>query len=963
MSEEGIHHTQLEIHPDEHPLPNEDPNSNSNPTLNQHTNSNQKQGSDQTPSSLGKKSWERFGEEMEEFGNAKAGTTADTKDKDKDKVQDNHKDKHDVDIESQIVATSRPPGPATPSLSSNPANQAGVLSSLVASCMPVIFAFPASSAAATNNARMSPSRSLSTSDTKLLQNLTKLHSRVPITTDLSKIYSRLSLLSVYNAAHSFLSLTPSVPSSNWLPQLPRVTEDLNLNEFAAEKTKALKMLKLNGQGALALGYNPYTDDLLAMTQTTLEAYQCRSGKKVLERRLPERYENPVKTFENVSPLNLNAMPATLNLASPTVPQLVKAIWAVYLPEPCEFLVGHEDYTLLCYSTESGFMGDVTRITEPKVLVDYREPNLSVPTGDLNQNSILSRNSDTNYSPIFRKPFLPVFGLMEGAESSSSIVLALKDHSVQVLNLAEDMPFGQVTYEWKKTPVWEWNRMLETSSFASSSTLTKSTEITCILVVKSYRKMTQETQQLIHRVYAGYTDGSIVELTFADHQSIDVPRVAPSPMAVHVAPVIGMVSLANGALIVSVGQDNVLSVIDSFRGNCLARKRVDFRVSKLQTIEYSPKTELMRESSANVLADQPSSLSEISASEHTVILAGVDGEVEIWRIIPFRRDRAEVHVICQLSGKHQRKAAVVDVLYVHSKRVLASITSDGYIRRWWFSKQDAHMLSYVACRLSVPITSDTLRILLGDEITDSDQFGEALDSTLAMSSEIVKPKAETRIGMFRHVIEMQQFLAEALRNRTSLSDLERDSLMKEFEAAQLEAQTAVTHADTALDQTYDKVLAKYQDVLETTKPIEGRCCSCRTSTNDHSTSSCAYQLHEQDLIQSGKRSAAFEIYYAHVKHAEIVQETIIRLVLRFQGVLELVVGTATSRKTPSTEFENAANPFERSLDDLLLRLKISTRSILESDEKSGENPGLLEIGIQEQNVHADSSAMTPSLISF
>uniref|UniRef100_A0A7S0XJP4 Uncharacterized protein n=1 Tax=Erythrolobus madagascarensis TaxID=708628 RepID=A0A7S0XJP4_9RHOD len=637
--------------------------------------------------------------------------------------------------------------------------------------------------------------------------------------------------------------------------------------------------------------------MVALTQTTIEVFASCGTRKILESRLHVSWQSATPLAQRplvdqpssvcsvsrgndpLAPSDLEAEPNGTEIAGTEVmqtglthqasiksnsssgvvpqvewthlggignPQVVRATSGVFCGEiSCRksgdstgcfdsVLVAHEDGVLRCYSLTSGTMGRLrsTCSTMSGKALDHAQVRAMVRCGRL-------------------------------SESSHGDIVALGCGD------------GQVRFVDTSTLCQpeSLSRVHQPSALAWSSVGSIRPQVAAVALDASHAWWSQSAESgrgCVSELALGYSDGSVGRVSDGS--------VTPNPIAHSGAAGPSVACLAYGALIVSVCHvDWALVVTHAVNGTPLARRLLSFAPScirrpSLYASTAGPlacRTRLAQVKALITLTATGETargvgvrLLAVSGSQNCVLVGGSQGELELYRITACHTQRAEIRCLLRIRERARgREVAIRDVVFDHRLRMLVAASADGSLRRWIFGTEHERLVG-------------TLKCGVGD---------------------LQEHPMETRIGAFAPVMEAQAKLAEALDPALALNSDEMDHLVEEFEAAQLEAQTAVTHADSALRQTRAVLRAKYEYFMRDfqqgngSSHVAGVLADARIGGDENGEAN-------QKLQCAALESFLYEMRFASVQHAAVVEEIVRKLSLRLRKSIVVVLSAAVSRET-------------------------------------------------------------------
>lgn len=336
-------------------------------------------------------------------------------------------------------------------------------------------------------------------------------------------------------------------------------------------------------------------------------------------------------------------------------------------------------------------------------------------------------------------------------------------------------------------------------------------VSCVTVAPNVHAGREEEEDGGMAFCVGYEDGAVAQGD-ALGEAIGVPFMA------HGRRVSSVCSLYSGIILLTVGneEDPSLSVFHAQTGRCLVRRMLPYIPASLATVPPPSSRE-------------PSQ--EVCPSDDAFIVGGDEGQLEIFRVVVLSTKRLEIRLVRRISNRVRgRDWRVMEMTYMRVEGVLTALSKNGVLRRWRLNELDASSLSLVPSidrRKSVYNENNVVERLAQDFVNEGDNLNS--------------------VG---EVIQAQNVLASILED-DSVSEVQKDILVVEFQRKQVDMLAKISQADTELKRAGRRVSARFAEGLKS-RPTTASAMDRR-------------------LIRAAKRTAAFEMEFATRRHADAVKD--------------------------------------------------------------------------------------------
>lgn len=533
-------------------------------------------------------------------------------------------------------------------------------------------------------------------------------------------------------------------------------------------------------------------DLFVVTEHSIEAFN-RSGSKILQSNMNEMGSANTTTTDTSS----RRTPTRTNRAhSRPVAGAVRAVDAVYLPAAQEVVVCHDDAALRVYSVMSGRMGALVRASSafpaPLTCIDHVSGDPArLIVGAQNGIVTLVRADDLSSLAWLHAPQTCETALGVGATAAP--VSALAAISGNAHNSA--MPNAP------------------SSAFAA----------------------------------VAYVDGTTVANRFDD------PSLG-APFAAHAGRVASLVTLFDGAVIVTVGNEDdcSLAVTVAESGRCVVRR----------TLPYTP-TSVSRvnsERSANRQAKW------VCPSESNILVGGEEGQIDLFQLVALSAQKLELRLVQRMSDKARgRRRAVLQTMYMQSNATLVALVRNGEVRRWRLSRDEAYALAF---------PEEDLRVAR----YDASNVVKALKSG-------AEDGTGTRLAVGEGVIRAQRVLAMVQEDDAGLDEPGKDRVVEEFQKRQSDMQEKASQVDAELRRAKLRISRRFANAID------------ETPHASHGT---------RAIEIAAQRAAALELNGVMVKHAISLKEIRTEAVEQLRVVLINCLHGSRGDPDKVSTIRNAAN---------------------------------------------------------
>ncbi|KAA8497438.1 hypothetical protein FVE85_1167 [Porphyridium purpureum] len=520
------------------------------------------------------------------------------------------------------------------------------------------------------------------------------------------------------------------------------------SEFATPSSIALKMLKVNGGRIISAGLIPATDDLVLLSESSIEAFSSRDGRKILDVRMllpPDETHFALAVTGSVLPWRSSTEQLQM--------RYLRATHGCVDAARMQVVACSEDGLLCMYSLHSGRMGDLLRFSR---LAEHRSE------------TIVSVQLVVEHSELVCLSARGAVWVLDAQDllvrNKAQCLVTRED--VPAMIFAEDLGAPSITCAYTIIDSSRASKQAEEGDDASELRGDDASEL-----CGDDASARDEADRKRLTVYLGLSDGSLTRLwPMCSDITAEELDVGVHERSVHETQV-----LADGRFAVTICSrpfQDVLVVTDCESGVCVSRSRFPFSLSCVRSI-----------------ADPNHSGGIDAVAAHNVLVGGERGELMLCRLV-LAPVRELVHVRVLLNFTDARKLhasyEVVDLLYVYERRLLVSAHADGTVRRWWLCKPDAALFSHVTPFAFTGCEGEALK--LAHEVL-AQRDGRAWLSQMP----------NTRVGTHAGVVRLQETLGVLFEGSVGLSDADKDMLIRLLQSAQLDAQNFCSLADSALLQ--------------------------------------------------------------------------------------------------------------------------------------------------------------------
>lgn len=411
-----------------------------------------------------------------------------------------------------------------------------------------------------------------------------------------------------------------------------------------------------------------------------------------------------------------------------------------------------------------------------------EPGISSTSTPVQATHALS-TPDSRLALSLRDGSIALFSISRDSESNSCVATA--PHPSPITSLAAMLPIG-IAAARRDGSVQLLNAALQpvvnlTPPAICTMPLTPTLSYAAPIALSPVSHLSQITSNqnqwtTYPAIIVAYDDGVVASFTRSGELS------AP-PFIAHAGAVSGITTLFEGILVVTIGNENdkSIAVFDASTGRCLARRALSY-VPKFVTRAV--------QNIARCTSDVPT-----CASESAIIVAGDEGQVELFRIVVLSPRKLDVKFILQVSDKFRgKKRLPVDINYTRFNAVLTILYDNGEIRRWQLSKDDAMLFSRLEedVNTGATFTQANIEGMIDKENRSDDQ-----------------PLSHGVNG----VIRAQTILASILEDQ-SVAEEKKDELAGSFQRRQAKMVKALSEAETEGRRARRRVFGQFSAGIKT-----------------------------------------------------------------------------------------------------------------------------------------------------